>query len=305
MAAVRTANYFKAFLDEEEDDCGKALENILINDWIYKELSEGKRPWGDILYEADPEAFKSSRKYDLVLDETSFEVPVYRLWSEDTKEFINEEPQDLKPQDLKPQEIRRWNDTPSDSGNDYNNEDDSEEDEYEEDYANFDWSNIWEKVEVRDYNEADERPYKTSFGYTHPGSGRYARGGGPSSEVTETAPVPVEIRASPVPPQPQPQPQPIELPPIPAGRATLMLRNLPRDTTVQQLREKLSLYGALKDVYLPKNMDRSSPYFGTLRGFSLVRFFKAEDAVKAFKALYGKMTLGRNMVSVEFAREDR
>ena len=95
------------------------------------------------------------------------------------------------------------------------------------------------------------------------------------------------------------------IPTIPEGRCTLIVRNLPRNTTVQDLRMKFDKYGVIRDIYLPKNMDRTSPYFGTLKGFALVKYLKPTSAQDAFKQLYGKLTIGRNNVSVDFAKEDR
>lgn len=96
-----------------------------------------------------------------------------------------------------------------------------------------------------------------------------------------------------------------DTPHISVGIKTLIVRNLPRDITVQQLRNVFDKYGPIKDIYIPKNMDKSSPYFGTTKGFALIKFLNAEDSAKAFTAEYGCLTIGRNNISIEFAKEDR
>lgn len=115
-------------------------------------------------------------------------------------------------------------------------------------------------------------------------------------------------------PEPQPEPEPQEIPAkqeeivVPAftpGIKTLMARNLPRDITVEQLRAVFEKYGPLKDVYIPRNMDKNSIYFGTIKGFAKVEFLKSEHSAKAFQEEFGRITFGSNKVSLEFAKEDR
>lgn len=95
------------------------------------------------------------------------------------------------------------------------------------------------------------------------------------------------------------------VPPVVPGRKTLMAKNLPRDITVQQLRTIFEKYGATKDIYIPKNMDRSSPYFGTIKGFAKIAFLKADSAASAFTSEYGRISIGGKNVALEFANEDR
>jgi hypothetical protein len=52
-------------------------------------------------------------------------------------------------------------------------------------------------------------------------------------------------------------------------------------------------------------MDKSSSYFGTIKGFALVKFLKPSDSAKAYENEYGRLTLGKNNITVEFAKEDR
>jgi FUS-interacting serine-arginine-rich protein 1 len=96
-----------------------------------------------------------------------------------------------------------------------------------------------------------------------------------------------------------------EVPAFPAGRRTLMAKNLPRDIAVQELRTIFEKYGAIRDIYIPKNMDKSSPYFGTIKGFAKIQFLKPDDSATAFAAQYSLLNIrGKNIV-LEPAAEDR
>ena len=94
--------------------------------------------------------------------------------------------------------------------------------------------------------------------------------------------------------------------PRPQGKVvkTLIVRNLPRgaDDLEALLRNTFEPYGAVRDVYIPKNMDVSSPYFGTIKGFALVKF---AELASAYSASAVSLRIGRNNLSVEFAKEDR
>jgi hypothetical protein len=92
---------------------------------------------------------------------------------------------------------------------------------------------------------------------------------------------------------------------VPVGIKTLIARNLPRDITVETLRATFEMYGPVKDVYIPRNMERTSPLYGTVKGFALIKFLKPTDSATAFTQLFGKLTFGSNNVSIEFAKEDR
>ncbi len=96
-----------------------------------------------------------------------------------------------------------------------------------------------------------------------------------------------------------------QVPPFTVGIKTVIARNLPRDVTVQTLRAAFEKYGPIKDIYIPKNMDRSSQYFGTIKGFALIKFLNPEHSANAYQAEYGRLVLGRNNITIEFAKEDR
>ncbi len=96
-----------------------------------------------------------------------------------------------------------------------------------------------------------------------------------------------------------------QVPPFTVGIKTVIARNLPRDVTVQTLRAAFEKYGPIKDIYIPKNMDRSSQYFGTIKGFALIKFLNPEHSAAAYTNEYGRLVLGRNNITIEFAKEDR
>ncbi len=96
-----------------------------------------------------------------------------------------------------------------------------------------------------------------------------------------------------------------DVPPFTPGIKTVIARNLPRDVTVQTLRGVFEKYGPIKDIYIPKNMDRNSQYFGTIKGFALIKFLNAEHSAAAYTNEYGRLTLGKNHITIEFAKEDR
>ena len=89
------------------------------------------------------------------------------------------------------------------------------------------------------------------------------------------------------------------------GIKTVIARNLPRDVRVEQLRAVFEKYGPIRDIYIPKNADRSSPYFGTIKGFALIKFLNPAHSAQAYESEYGHLTIGRNNITVEFAKEDR
>lgn len=101
------------------------------------------------------------------------------------------------------------------------------------------------------------------------------------------------------------EPSKPSIPAAAAGIKTLITRNLPRDISVEQLRKVFERYGPVKDIYIPKNMDKNSPYFGTIKGFALVKFIKHDDAIKGFQEQFGRLVFGRNPITIEFAKEDR
>jgi hypothetical protein len=97
----------------------------------------------------------------------------------------------------------------------------------------------------------------------------------------------------------------VQVPAFSPGIKTIILRNLPRDISPEVLRSVLEKYGPVRDVYIPRNMDRASPYFGTIKGFALIKFLSPADSARAYESEYGRLTIGKNNITVEFAKEDR
>lgn len=89
------------------------------------------------------------------------------------------------------------------------------------------------------------------------------------------------------------------------GIKTIITRNLPRNITVETLRNTFQKFGPIKDIYIPKNMDKNSPYFGTVKGFALIKFLNSNDSANAFKNTFGQLTYGSNNITVEFANQDK
>ncbi len=86
---------------------------------------------------------------------------------------------------------------------------------------------------------------------------------------------------------------------------TIIARNLPRDVSTETLRSTFAKFGHIKDIYIPKNMDKTSPYYGTTKGFALIKFVSPQDSLSAYNSLYNNLTISNKIVTVEFAKEDR
>ena len=91
--------------------------------------------------------------------------------------------------------------------------------------------------------------------------------------------------------------------PNPNGVRTVMARNLPRDITLKELHAGFAFYGAIQDIYLPKNMDKSSPYYGTIKGFALIKYTTPLEAARAVAV--GPLQVQKNIILLEFAKADR
>jgi RNA recognition motif-containing protein len=86
---------------------------------------------------------------------------------------------------------------------------------------------------------------------------------------------------------------------------TIVARNLPRDTTADELQNVFAKHGPVRDVYIPKNLDKNSPYYGTIKGFALVKFMSATDSTRAYMAETTRLYIRGKMIGLEFAKEDR
>ena len=88
------------------------------------------------------------------------------------------------------------------------------------------------------------------------------------------------------------------------GIRTIVARNLPRTITDLELRKQFGTHGAVQDIYIPKNTTPGK-YFGTIKGFALIKFHTPKDSTKAFLAEKDVLFLGGNAVTLEFANQDR
>ena len=96
-------------------------------------------------------------------------------------------------------------------------------------------------------------------------------------------------------------------PPLPSTNTikTIIARNLPRIISTEELRERFQLYGVVRDVYLPKNKDVTSRYYGSIRGFALIKYESATQSERAIRMLSVLgLTIHGKKVTVEFSKSD-
>lgn len=91
--------------------------------------------------------------------------------------------------------------------------------------------------------------------------------------------------------------------PNPNGIRTVVARHLPRNITLKDLHAGFAFYGTIQDIYVPKNMDKSSPYYGTIKGFALIRYSTPLEAARAIAV--GPLQIEKNIITLEFAKADR
>lgn len=92
------------------------------------------------------------------------------------------------------------------------------------------------------------------------------------------------------------------------GNRTLMVKNLPRDSSVEKLeidlRSLFVIHGPIKDVYIPVNRD--GQYARTIKGFAKLQFHNAAHAAKAIvHAVTKPITIRKNKLFIEYANQDR
>lgn len=96
-----------------------------------------------------------------------------------------------------------------------------------------------------------------------------------------------------------------DVPPFTPGIKTLIIRNLPRDITLHTVRNIFDKYGPIRDIYIPKNMDSTSPYYGTIKGFALIKFVNHLHSAAAYNSEYAKLIISNKHISIEFAKNDK
>jgi multiple RNA-binding domain-containing protein 1 len=73
-------------------------------------------------------------------------------------------------------------------------------------------------------------------------------------------------------------------------RTKILMKNIPFEANVKELRQFLKSFGQLKSVRMPKKFD------GTHRGFGFVEYATAQEAKRAFDELYHTHFYGRHLV---------
>jgi RNA recognition motif. (a.k.a. RRM, RBD, or RNP domain) len=87
--------------------------------------------------------------------------------------------------------------------------------------------------------------------------------------------------------------------PNPSNICTVIIYNLPRTTTHQDLEDNLSQYGVIEHITIPKNMDPSKGPVGSIKGFAMVRFSNPRESAAAVAIEKSCRT------QIEFAKSDR
>ncbi|KAK4792233.1 hypothetical protein SAY86_022668 [Trapa natans] len=80
---------------------------------------------------------------------------------------------------------------------------------------------------------------------------------------------------------------------------SLLVRNLRHDCRPEDLRRPFGQFGAVKDIYLPRDY-----YTGEPRGFGFIQYMDPADAAEAKYQMDGYVLLGRE-ITVVFAEENR
>ena len=91
--------------------------------------------------------------------------------------------------------------------------------------------------------------------------------------------------------------------PNPQRIHTVIARNLYREIQMEELYQGFGIYGTIKDIYMPKNMDQNSPYFGTFKGFALIKYSNPLESARAVAA--GPLYYQHKTITIEFAKADR
>eukprot|EP00887_Chlorella_sp_A99_P006971 scaffold2.g6971.t1 len=84
-----------------------------------------------------------------------------------------------------------------------------------------------------------------------------------------------------------------------AGRVSVLCRNLPLDVRPEDVREKFSKYGEIRDIYLPRDYYNNRP-----KGFGFIEFVDLQDAEDAIYALDRSLFNGRE-INVLLSKESR
>ena len=87
--------------------------------------------------------------------------------------------------------------------------------------------------------------------------------------------------------------------PNPSKICTIIIYNLPRETTRELLEDNLAEYGVIEHITIPKNTDPSKGPVGSIKGFAMVRFSNPQESAAAVAVEKSRRT------QIEFAKSDR
>lgn len=84
---------------------------------------------------------------------------------------------------------------------------------------------------------------------------------------------------------------------------TLVLHNIPRDVSEQELRTAFGVYGTIQRVAIPIDKNRKSPHFGGVRGFAILEFASASQAESALTQEHGRLTIRGKTITIEYSKK--
>ena len=88
-----------------------------------------------------------------------------------------------------------------------------------------------------------------------------------------------------------------------AASNTLVLHNIPRDISEQELRAAFGVYGTIQRVAIPIDKNRKSPHFGGVRGFAILEFASASQAEAALTQEHARLTIRGKTITIEYSKK--
>jgi RNA recognition motif-containing protein len=92
------------------------------------------------------------------------------------------------------------------------------------------------------------------------------------------------------------------VPLVPRKSNTLILHNIPRDLTEDELRFEFGCYGTLRRIRIPRDKNPQSAFYGGVRGFAIVEFETAQQAETAATQESGRLSLRGKTITIEFVK---
>jgi hypothetical protein len=71
----------------------------------------------------------------------------------------------------------------------------------------------------------------------------------------------------------------------------IMIKRLPRDITKESLHDMFMVFGTISKIHIPINTDRTSQYYGTIRGFAFINFHDHHAADSAASASFDRFII--------------